>query len=168
MHGKRSILGRMPGDDWQRFANVRAYYGFMFGHPGKKLMFMGGEFAQEREWQHDHSLDWHLLDKPQHAGVQALVRDLNRALSQHAGLHELDCEGAGFEWLVLDDVDNSVFAWLRKGRDERERCLVVVNFTPQTPSRLSRSRCRSPAPGAKSSTPTRRSMAAATPAMRDA
>ena len=86
VHGKRSILGRMPGDEWQRFANVRAYYGFMFGHPGKKLMFMGSEFAQEREWQHDHSLDWHLLDKPPHAGVQALVRDLNRSLSQHAGL----------------------------------------------------------------------------------
>ena len=85
VHGKRSILGRMPGDEWQRFANVRAYYGFMFGHPGKKLMFMGGEFAQEREWQHDHSLDWHLLDKPPHAGVHALVRDLNRALSQRAG-----------------------------------------------------------------------------------
>jgi 1,4-alpha-glucan branching enzyme len=132
VHGKRSILGRMPGDDWQRFANVRAYYGFMFGHPGKKLMFMGGEFAQDREWQHDHSLDWHLLDKPEHAGIQALVRDLNRAYRNIPALHELDCEGAGFEWLILDDVDNSVFAWLRKGRDDRERCLVVVNFTPQT------------------------------------
>jgi 1,4-alpha-glucan branching enzyme len=132
VHGKRSILGRMPGDEWQRFANVRAYYGFMFGHPGKKLMFMGGEFAQEREWQHDHSLDWHLVDRPPHAGVQALVRDLNRVYRSMPALHELDCEGAGFEWLILDDVDNSVFAWLRKGRDERARCLVVVNFTPQT------------------------------------
>ena len=132
VHGKRSILGRMPGDEWQRFANVRAYYGFMFGHPGKKLMFMGSEFAQEREWQHDHSLDWHLVDKPPHAGVQALVRDLNRVYRSMPALHELDCEGAGFEWLILDDVDNSVFAWLRKGRDERARCLVVVNFTPQT------------------------------------
>jgi 1,4-alpha-glucan branching enzyme len=131
VHGKRSILGRMPGDDWQRFANVRAYYGFMFGHPGKKLLFMGGEFAQEREWQHDHSLDWHLLEKPQHAGVQALVRDLNALYRSVPALHQLDCEGAGFEWLVLDDADNSVFVWLRKGRDDRERCLVVVNFTPQ-------------------------------------
>ncbi len=131
VHGKRSILGRMPGDDWQRFANVRAYYGFMFGHPGKKLLFMGSEFAQEREWQHDHSLDWHLLEKPQHAGVQALVRDLNALYRSVPALHALDCEGSGFEWLVLDDVDNSVFAWMRKGRDDRERCLVVVNFTPQ-------------------------------------
>ena len=100
VHGKRSILGRMPGDEWQRFANVRAYYGFMFGHPGKKLMFMGGEFAQEREWQHDHSLDWHLLDKPQHAGRSGAGARPQSALSRVPALHELDCEGAGFEWLV--------------------------------------------------------------------
>jgi 1,4-alpha-glucan branching enzyme len=131
VHGKRSILGRMPGDPWQRFANLRVYYGFMFGYPGKKLMFMGNEFAQEREWQHDHSLDWHLTDDPKHAGVQALVRDLNRVYRSVPALHELDCEGAGFEWLVLDDFDNSVFAWLRKGKDGHARCLVVVNFTPQ-------------------------------------
>ena len=131
VHGKRSILGRMPGDDWQRFANLRAYYGFMFGHPGKKLLFMGSEFGQEREWQHDHSLDWHLLENPRHAGVQALVRDLNALYRSVPALHELDCEGSGFEWLVLDDFENSVFAWLRKGRNGRECCLVVVNFTPQ-------------------------------------
>jgi 1,4-alpha-glucan branching enzyme len=131
VHGKRSILGRMPGDDWQRFANVRAYYGFMFGHPGKKLLFMGNEFAQEQEWQHDHSLDWHLLEKPQHAGIQALVRDLNALYRSVPALHELDSDGAGFEWLVIDDVDNSVFVWMRKGREDRKRCVVVVNFTPQ-------------------------------------
>jgi 1,4-alpha-glucan branching enzyme len=131
VHGKRSILGRMPGDDWQRFANLRAYYGFMFGYPGKKLMFMGNEFAQEREWQHDHSLDWHLIGDPKHAGIQTLVRDLNRVYRSVPALHELDCEGAGFEWLVLDDLDNSVFAWMRKGKDEGARCLVIVNFTPQ-------------------------------------
>ena len=85
VHGKRSILGRMPGDEWQRFANLRAYYGFMFGHPGKKLLFMGSEFGQEREWRHDHSLDWHLLERPRHAGVQALVRDLNRLYRDAAG-----------------------------------------------------------------------------------
>ena len=85
VHGKRSILGRMPGDDWQRFANLRAYYGFMFGHPGKKLLFMGCEFGQEREWNHDHSLDWHLLEQPRHAGIQSLMRDLNHALPQRAG-----------------------------------------------------------------------------------
>jgi 1,4-alpha-glucan branching enzyme len=131
VHGKRSILGRMPGDQWQRFANLRAYYGFMFGHPGKKLLFMGSEFGQESEWRHDHSLDWHLLDRPAHAGVQALVRDLNSLYRRLPALHELDCESDGFEWLVAHDADRSTFAWLRKGREIRERCLVVVNFTPQ-------------------------------------
>jgi 1,4-alpha-glucan branching enzyme len=131
VHGKGSILGRMPGDTWQRFANLRAYYGFMFGHPGKKLLFMGNEFAQEREWNHDHSLDWHLLEEAPHAGVQTLVRDLNRLYGSLAALHELDCDAAGFEWIVADDTDRSVFAWLRKGRAERARCVVVVNFTPE-------------------------------------
>jgi 1,4-alpha-glucan branching enzyme len=131
VHGKRSILGRMPGDEWQRFANLRAYYGFMFGHPGKKLLFMGSEFGQESEWRHDHSLDWHLLKHPRHAGVQALVRDLNRLYRTIPALHELDCEDAGFEWLVMHDAERSVFAWLRKGRETHERCLVVVNFTPE-------------------------------------
>jgi 1,4-alpha-glucan branching enzyme len=131
VHGKRSILGRMPGDDWQRFANLRAYYAFMFGHPGKKLMFMGNEFAQQGEWNHDRSLDWHLLGDPRHAGIQALIRDLNQLYRSVPALHELDCDGAGFEWLVMHDADRSVFAWLRKGRDARARCLVVVNFTPQ-------------------------------------
>jgi 1,4-alpha-glucan branching enzyme len=131
VHGKRSILGRMPGDQWQRFANLRAYYGFMFGHPGKKLLFMGSEFGQESEWRHDHSLDWHLLEYPRHAGIQALVRDLNRLYRTVPALHELDCEDAGFEWLVMHDAERSVFAWLRKGRQMQERCLVVVNFTPE-------------------------------------
>jgi 1,4-alpha-glucan branching enzyme len=131
VHGKHSILGRMPGDAWQRFANLRAYYGFMFGHPGKKLLFMGCEFAQENEWRHDHSLDWHLLEEPLHRGVQALVRDLNRLYRSVPALHQLDCDGAGFEWLVMHDADRSVFAWLRKGRETHERCLVVVNFTPE-------------------------------------
>jgi 1,4-alpha-glucan branching enzyme len=131
VHGKGSILGRMPGDSWQRFANMRAYYGFMFGHPGKKLLFMGNEFAQVNEWRHDHSLDWHLLDHPMHAGIQALIRDLNHLYRAVPALHELDCEGAGFEWLVMHDADRSVFAWLRKGRETQERCLVVVNFTPE-------------------------------------
>jgi len=130
VHGKRSILGRMPGDPWQRFANLRAYYGFMFGHPGKKLLFMGGEFAQEREWSHDHSLDWHLLDDPRHAGVQALIRDLNNLYRMVPALHQLDCDPAGFEWIIANDADHGVFAWMRKGTDSRARCLVVVNFTP--------------------------------------
>jgi len=132
VHGKRSLLGRMPGDEWQRFANLRAYYGFMFGHPGKKLLFMGGEFGQENEWRHDHSLDWHLVERPRHAGIQALIRDLNHLYRRLPALHELDCEAAGFEWLVMGDAERSIFAWLRKGRQTHERCLVVVNFTPET------------------------------------
>jgi 1,4-alpha-glucan branching enzyme len=131
VHGKRSILGRMPGDDWQRFANLRAYYGFMFAHPGKKLMFMGNEFGQENEWRHDHSLDWHLLNRTRHAGIRSLVRDLNRLYRELPALHELDCDSAGFEWLVAHDAERSVFSWLRKGRGIRDRCLVVVNFTPE-------------------------------------
>ncbi len=132
VHGKRSLFGRMPGDEWQRFANLRAYYGFMFGHPGKKLLFMGGEFGQENEWRHDHSLDWHLVERPRHAGIQALIRDLNHLYRRLPALHELDCEAAGFEWLVMGDAERSIFAWLRKGRQTHERCLVVVNFTPET------------------------------------
>jgi 1,4-alpha-glucan branching enzyme len=102
----------------------------MFGHPGKKLLFMGCEFAQAREWDHDHSLDWHLLGEPRHAGVQSLVRDLNWLYRETPALHELDCDPSGFEWLVADDASGNVFAWLRKGRDERARCLVITNFSP--------------------------------------
>jgi 1,4-alpha-glucan branching enzyme len=131
VHGKGSLLGRMPGDRWQRFANLRAYYTFMFAHPGKKLLFMGCEFGQEREWNHDHSLDWHLLDNVDHAGIRNLVRDLNRLYRTTPALHQLDCEEAGFTWLVADDTDQSVFAWLRNGRDSAARCLVVLNFTPE-------------------------------------
>jgi 1,4-alpha-glucan branching enzyme len=130
VHGKRSIIGRMPGDNWQRFANLRAYYSFMFGHPGKKLLFMGCEFAQEREWSHDRSLDWHLLDQSEHAGIHSLIRDLNRLYRALPALHELDCNRAGFEWVVTDDANGNVFAWVRKGNDARARCLVVVNFSP--------------------------------------
>jgi 1,4-alpha-glucan branching enzyme len=131
VHGKHSILGRMPGDRWQRFANLRAYYTFMFGHPGKKLLFMGCEFGQEQEWNHQQSLDWHLLSQPEHGGVQKLIRDLNAVYRATPALHELDCEADGFMWLVADDTDNSVFAWMRNGRDQAARCLVVVNFTPE-------------------------------------
>ena len=130
VHGKKSLIGRMPGDDWQRFANLRAYYAFMFGHPGKKLMFMGCEFAQEREWNHDRSLDWHLLEQPKHAGIQSLVRDLNELYRNQPALHELDCDPAGFEWVITEDAANNVFGWLRKGANPRAQCLVVVNFSP--------------------------------------
>jgi 1,4-alpha-glucan branching enzyme len=121
----------MPGDRWQSFANLRAYYGFMYGHPGKKLMFMGSEFGQDTEWNHDISLPWHLLDQEPHAGIQRLVRDLNTLYRDTPALHELDCDPAGFEWLITDDAANSTFAWLRKGRDASARCVVIVNFTPQ-------------------------------------
>ena len=131
VHGKRSILGRMPGDSWQRYANLRAYYAFMFGHPGKKLMFMGCEFGQEKEWNHDASLDWHLLEQPPHGGVQALIRDLNRIYRTLPALHELDCDAEGFRWLVADDAERSVFAWLRQGREADAQCIVIVNFTPE-------------------------------------
>jgi 1,4-alpha-glucan branching enzyme len=131
VHGKGSILGRMPGDRWQRFANLRAYYGFMFGHPGKKLLFMGSEFGQEREWSHDRSLDWHLLEQKEHKGVQAVLRDLNKLYKSLPALHQLDCDAAGFEWIVADDTAQSVFVWLRKGKDPKDLCMVAINFTPQ-------------------------------------
>jgi 1,4-alpha-glucan branching enzyme len=130
VHGKRSLLGRMPGDRWRRFANLRAYLGFMWGHPGKKLLFMGGEFGQEREWNHDVGLDWHLTQDRDHRGVQMLVRDLNRTYYSLPALHERDCEASGFQWLVSDDRDNSVVAWARRGADEHRIAIIVSNFTP--------------------------------------
>src|SRR5665647_3764036 len=96
----------MPGDRWQRFANLRAYFGFMWAHPGKKLLFMGGEFAQEREWNHDVSLDWHLLEQPEHEGMHRLITDLNAAYRRIPALHQRDCEASGFRWLVADDSQN--------------------------------------------------------------
>ncbi len=130
VHGKGSLLGKMPGDRWQRFANLRAYFGFMWGHPGKKLLFMGGEFGQEREWNHDASLDWHLLDDPLHRGVQTLVRDLNATYRAIPALYERDSAAEGFAWLVADDHDNSVIAWARFGQGEGGVAVVVSNFTP--------------------------------------
>ena len=129
VHGKGSILTRMPGDSWQQFANLRAYYAFMWGHPGKKLLFMGQEFAQGAEWNAEQSLDWHLLDIDWHKGVQALVRDLNRLYRDEPALHQLDCDGAGFEWLEANDAEASVFAWMRKGKAGTAPVLVICNFT---------------------------------------
>jgi len=131
VHGKGSLLDRMPGDVWQKFANLRAYYGFMWAHPGKKLLFMGGEFAQGREWNFDSSLDWHLLDDKNvwHHGVQSVVRDLNFCYQQNRPLYALDFEPQGFEWLVVDDNENSVFAFIRRDEQGNE-LLVVSNFTP--------------------------------------
>jgi 1,4-alpha-glucan branching enzyme len=129
VHGKGSLLGKMPGDPWQQFANLRAYLGFMFGHPGKKLLFMGCEFAQAREWNHDQSLDWHLLDDSRHAGVQRLVRDLNQFLRATPALYQLDFVPAGFEWLDHQDAAHSVLSFIRRATDGTF-VVVVCNFTP--------------------------------------
>ena len=128
VYGKGSLIRRMPGDPWQKFANLRAYFGFMWTSPGKKLLFMGGEFAQDREWNHDTGLDWWLLDDPRNTGMQALVRDLNHAYRSTPALHAADCDPAGFRWVVLHDADQSVYAYLRMGGGET--VLVVCNFTP--------------------------------------
>jgi len=129
VHGKHSLLGRMPGDDWQRFANLRAYLANMYAHPGKKLLFMGSELAQHREWSHDRSLDWHLLEHAPHRGMQALVRDLNALYQGTSALYAVDFAGEGFEWIDWDDRDNSVFSWLR--RDASGNFVICVsNMTP--------------------------------------
>ena len=129
VHGKGSLLNKMPGDPWRKFANLRSYLGFMWTHPGKKLLFMGGELAQWKEWNHDAELDWALLDHPDHAGVQRLVRDLNRLYAGEAALHRTDFDPAGFEWVVGDDQTNSVFAFLRKAPGQPP-LLCVLNATP--------------------------------------
>jgi len=129
VHGKGSLIEKMAGDDWQKFANLRAYYAFMWGYPGKKLLFMGQEFAQRREWSEGRALDWDLLDRPAHEGMRLLVRDLNRLHRRHPALHARDCEGDGFRWLIADDKRNSVFAWLRLAPDAAS-VAVVSNFTP--------------------------------------
>jgi 1,4-alpha-glucan branching enzyme len=129
VHGKGSLLAKMSGDDWQKFANLRAYYGMMWGYPGKKLLFMGQEFAQRREWSETRALDWDLRAAPMHEGVRKLVRDLNHIYAAKPALHARDCEGEGFEWLVADDRENSVFAWLRKAPGARP-VAVVCNMTP--------------------------------------
>ncbi|MBP7241191.1 MAG: 1,4-alpha-glucan branching protein GlgB [Amaricoccus sp.] len=129
VHGKGSMIAKMPGDGWQKFANLRAYYAFMWGYPGKKLLFMGQEFAQGAEWSEARSLDWHQLDIDAHRGVQALVRDLNHLYRAKPALHARDCEGEGFEWLLADDAETSVYAWLRKAPGATP-VAVISNFTP--------------------------------------
>ena len=130
VYGKGSLLGKMPGDDWQRFANLRALVGYMYAQPGKKLLFMGAEIGQWREWQHDQSLDWHLLEKPEHAGIQKWIGDLNRSYRSEPSLHELDCDPAGFEWIDCRDAESSVVSLLRKARGDDRTVLVICNFTP--------------------------------------
>ncbi len=129
VYGKGSLIGKMPGDDWQKFANLRALYGYMWGHPGKKLMFMGGEFGQRREWTHDGELEWWVNERPEHAGVRRWVRDLNRVYRAEKSLHQIDFAAAGFEWIDADNAQMSVTAFVRKS-PAGAPLLVVTNFTP--------------------------------------
>ena len=130
VYGKGSLIEKMPGDDWQRFANLRAYFGFMWAHPGKKLLFMGGEIAQRSEWNHDSAIDWDLLDQPRHRGVQTLVRDLNALYRRLNALHHGDSLPSGFRWVIGDDYADSVFSFLRYGTESDGMVLVVCNMTP--------------------------------------
>ncbi len=130
VHGKGSLLGKMPGDDWQKFANLRLLYGYMYAQPGKKMIFMGGEFGQWREWNHDESLAWHLLQYEPHSGLQRWVQDLNHTYRREPALHEADFEPAGFEWIDCHDSDSSTLSLIRRGHSPDELLLIVCNFTP--------------------------------------
>jgi 1,4-alpha-glucan branching enzyme len=130
VHGKGSLYSKMAGDRWQKLANLRTLYAYMWAHPGKKLLFMGGELAQEREWSHERSLDWHLLEQPEHAGIQALVRDLNRIYREEPALYELDSDPAGFWWLEPNDADGNVLAFARASRDGERVLVFAANLSP--------------------------------------
>lgn len=130
VHGKGSMLNKMPGNDWEKFANLRAYYGFMWGHPGKKLLFMGQEFAQAAEWNHNQSLDWSCLGDERHEGMQRLVRDLNSVYREQPSLHVKDCEPDGFQWIESNDAEASTYAWIRRGGENDRPVVVISNFTP--------------------------------------
>ena len=130
VHGKGALLAKMPGDDWQKFANLRAFYGYMYGHPGKKMLFMGGEFGQWAEWNHDTSLSWHLLQYDPHAGLQRYVRDLNRLYLAEPALHQVDFDWSGFQWVDFSDAEQSVISFLRRSRDQADFILCIGNLTP--------------------------------------
>jgi 1,4-alpha-glucan branching enzyme len=130
VHGKGSLLAKMPGDDWQKFANLRALLAYMYSLPGKKLLFMGAEIAQRAEWSHESSVEWHLLEYAPHRGVQQLVRDLNALVRSEPALHELDTDAAGMQWIDANDSDNSTLTYVRRGRDDGSELVVVCNFTP--------------------------------------
>jgi 1,4-alpha-glucan branching enzyme len=130
VYGKKSLLAKMPGDTWQKFANLRLLLGYMYAQPGKKLLFMGGEFGQWKEWNHDTSLDWHLLTDPLHRGLQRWVRDLNTIYRGELALHQLDCDPGGFEWIDCTDAEQSVICFGRKGKTGNDLLLVACNFTP--------------------------------------
>jgi 1,4-alpha-glucan branching enzyme len=130
VHGKKALLDKMPGDDWQRFANLRALYGHMWGHPGKKMLFMGGEIGQWWEWNHDDSLQWHLLDYPPHRGLQQYVADLNRLYQSEPALYQVDFDWQGFQWIDLHDSDNSTLTYIRFAQDQTNCIVCACNFTP--------------------------------------
>jgi len=130
VHGKGSLIGKMPGDDWQRFANLRLLLGYMYSHPGKKHIFMGGEFGQIPEWRHEESLEWHLLQYPDHLGVQKWTRDLNHLYQREPALYEMDFVEEGFQWMDLKDVEQSIISFTRQGRTSPGRILIICNFTP--------------------------------------
>ncbi|HUF43047.1 MAG TPA: 1,4-alpha-glucan branching enzyme, partial [Verrucomicrobiae bacterium] len=130
VYGKGSLINKMPGDDWQKFANLRTLYGYMYAQPSKKLLFMGGEFGQWREWVHDASLEWSLLDQPAHAGLLKWVRDLNHLYKSEPAMHEGDCDPAGFEWIDCSDVESSVVTLMRRGKSTPTIFIAVCNFTP--------------------------------------
>ena len=130
VHGKRAMLDKMPGDLWQKFANLRLLYAYMYAHPGKKLLFMGGEFGQWEEWNHDEQLDWQLLQWDSHKGLQSLVRDMNRLYASTPALHEVDFRPEGFEWIDIHDVDNSIISFMRRGKSPKDFLVCVFNFTP--------------------------------------
>ncbi|MTI88573.1 MAG: 1,4-alpha-glucan branching protein GlgB [Balneolaceae bacterium] len=130
VHMKQSMLSKMPGDDWQKFANLRLIYTYMYTHPGKNLLFMGGEFGQWGEWSEDRSLDWHLLDWGTHKGIKQLVTDLNKLDRQEKALHEVDFDGAGFEWIDISDADNSIISFIRRAKDPEDFLVIILNFTP--------------------------------------
>ena len=130
VHGKGSLIGKMPGDTWQQFANLRLLYGYMWAHPGKKLLFMGSEFGQRREWQHEEGLEWWVLEFPEHGGVMNWMSDLNRVYASEPALHEIDFQDAGFEWIDCCDAEDSTLSFIRKARDGKGTVLVACNFTP--------------------------------------
>ena len=160
VHGKGSLIGKMPGDAWQQFANLRLLYGYMWGHPGKKLLFMGGEFGQRREWTHDGGLEWWVLQYPEHAGLQRWVADLNALYRAEPALHEVDFDPAGFEWVDCHDAEASVISFLRRPRD-RAAGARRLQFHAGAAHELHRRACPTADTGASCSTATPRSTAAA-------
>jgi 1,4-alpha-glucan branching enzyme len=130
VYGKKPIIYKMPGDHWQQFANLRALYAYMYAHPGTKLLFMGCEFGQTSEWNHERSLDWHLMDYKPHQGISNLMRTLNTLYKEEAALYEYNFEESGFEWIDIHDSENSVISWMRKGKSDKDTLIAIANFTP--------------------------------------